>query len=136
MMGGTQVVRVDLRNWTTRGLTVGSGPRALALGPAGRYLFVTLNAEGRVARLDLKTGALDKVTTGTAPRSLAMAPDGRSLYVVNYESGTVSKVRSSDMRVLQSVAACHHPIGITYEPVTRRVWVACYDGSIRVYDDR
>ena len=136
MMGGTQVVRVDLRNWTTRGLTVGSGPRALALGPAGRYLFVTLNAEGRVARLDLKTGALDKVTTGTAPRSLAMAPDGRSLYVVNYESGTVSKVRASDMRVLQSVPACHHPIGITYEPVTRRVWVACYDGSIRVYDDR
>jgi YVTN family beta-propeller protein len=136
MMGGTQVVRVDLKNWSTRGLTVGSGPRALALGPAGRYLFVTLNAEGRVARLDLKTGALAKATTGTAPRSLAMAPDGRSLYVVNYESGTVSKVRASSMRVLQSVAACHHPIGITYEPVTRRVWVACYDGSIRVYDDR
>ncbi len=135
-MGGSEIVRVDLRDWSTRRLAVGSGPRALALGPAGRYLFVTLNAEGRVARLDLRTGAVAKVSTGTAPRSLAMAPDGRSLYVVNYESGTVSKVRASDMRVLQSVDACHHPIGITYEPVTRRVWVACYGGAIKVYDDR
>ena len=89
-----------------------------------------------MARLDLKTGKVVKVTTGEAPRSLAIAPDGRSLYVVNYESGTVDKVRASDMRVLQSVDACYHPIGITYEPVTRRVWVACYGGSIRVYDDR
>ncbi len=136
MMGGSEVVRVDLRNWSTRGLRVGAGPRALAVGPAGRYLFVTLNAEGRLARLDLRTGAVVKVTTGAAPRSLAIAPDGRSLYVVNYESGTVSKVRASDMRVLQSVAACYHPIGITYEPVTRRVWVACYGGAIKVYDDR
>ncbi len=136
MMGGNEVVRVDLRNWKTRGLRVGSGPRALALGPAGRFLFVTLNAEGRVARLDLRTGRVAKVSTGNDPRSLAMAPDGRALYVVNYASGTVSKVRASNMRVMQTVAACHHPIGFTYEPVTRRVWVACYDGSIRVYDDR
>ena len=56
--------------------------------------------------------------------------------MVNYESGTISKVRASDMRVLQSLPVCHHPIGITHEPVTGRVWVACYGGSIAVYDDR
>jgi YVTN family beta-propeller protein len=135
-MGGNAVVRVDLRTWRTRDLAVGAGPRAIVMGPAGRYLFATLNAEGRVARLDLRTGAVTKVSTGTAPRSMTIAPDGRSLYVVNYESGTVSKVRTSDMRVLQTAAACYHPIGITYEPVTRRVWVACYGGSILVMDDR
>ncbi len=134
-MGGSEIVRVDLRTWRTRRLAIGAGPRALAVGPAGRFLFATLNAEGRVARLDLHTGAVAKVSTGSAPRSLAMAPDGRAVYVVNYESGTVSKVRASDLRVLQTVAACVHPIGITYEPVTRRVWVACYGGQIRVYDD-
>jgi DNA-binding beta-propeller fold protein YncE len=135
-MGGNAVVRVDLRTWRTRDLAVGAGPRAIVMGPAGRYLFATLNAEGRVARLDLRTGAVTKVSIGTAPRSMTIAPDGRSLYVVNYESGTVSKVRTSDMRVLQTTAACYHPIGITYEPVTRRVWVACYGGSILVMDDR
>jgi YVTN family beta-propeller protein len=136
VMGGNEVVRVDLRTWRTRGLAIGAGPRALVLGPAGRSLFATLNAEGTVARLDLATGAVTKARTGSAPRSMDIAPDGRSLYVVNYESGTVSKLRASDMRVLQTVDACYHPIGITYEPVTRRVWVACYTGSILVFDDR
>ena len=40
------------------------------------------------------------------------------------------------MKTLQTIAACYHPIGITYDDPTRRVWVACYTGSIRVYDDR
>jgi DNA-binding beta-propeller fold protein YncE len=136
VMGGGEVVRVDLGDWSTRRLAVGAGPRALVVGPAGRYLFATLNAEGAVARLDLHTGAVRVARTGSAPRSMDIAPDGRSLYVVNYEGGTVSKLRTSDMSVLQSIAACHHPIGITYEPVTRRVWVACYTGSILVFDDR
>ncbi len=136
VMGGGEVVRVDLKTWRTRRLPVGAGPRALVIGPAGRFLFATLNAEGTVARLDLRTGAVRKVQTGSAPRSMDVAPDGRSLYVVNYESGTVSKLRASDMRVLQTIEACYHPIGITYEPVTRRVWVACYTGSVLVLDDR
>ena len=71
---------------------IGAGPRALAFHPSDRYVFATLNAEGRVAKLDLRTGAVRaKVATGSAPRSMAIAADGRSLYVVNYESGTVDQ---------------------------------------------
>jgi YVTN family beta-propeller protein len=136
VMGGGEVVRVDLGDWSTRRLRVGAGPRALSIGPGGRHLFATLNAEGTVARLDLRAGEVRKVRTGSAPRSMDIAPDGRSLYVVNYESGTISKLRASDMRVLQTIEACYHPIGIAYEPVTRRVWVACYTGSVLVFDDR
>jgi hypothetical protein len=40
------------------------------------------------------------------------------------------------MKTLQTIEACYHPIGIRYDELTRRVWVACYTGSIRVYDDR
>jgi DNA-binding beta-propeller fold protein YncE len=29
-----------------------------------------------------------------------------------------------------------HPVGITYDPVTRQVWVANYTGSLRVFIDR
>ena len=36
---------------------------------------------------------------------------------------------------MQTIDACFHPIGITYDKATRRVWVACYTGSIRVYTD-
>jgi DNA-binding beta-propeller fold protein YncE len=104
--------------------------------PEGRYAFVSLNAEGVVAKLDLQTGALkSKVSTGQAPRSLALAADGKALFVANYKSGTVTKLRTSDMSTLQTIKVCQDPIGITYENMTRSVWVACYSGSIRVYND-
>jgi YVTN family beta-propeller protein len=137
VMGGNELVRVDLRRWGTSRIAVGAGPRAAEFHPSDRYIFVSLNAEGRVAKLDLKTGVVRaKVTTGSRPRSLALAADGRALYVVNYESGTITKLRTSDTKTLQTIEACYHPIGITYDEPTHRVWVACYTGTIRVYDDR
>ena len=136
VMGGNELVRVDLGNWSTSRVGVGAGPRAAVFHPSDRYIFATLNAEGRVAKLDLKTGAVRaKVATGSAPRSMDISADGRSLYVVNYESGTVTKLRTSDMSPLQTIDACYHPIGIAYDKGTKRVWVACYTGSIRVYND-
>jgi YVTN family beta-propeller protein len=136
VMGGNELVRVDLRSWTTRSIAVGAGPRAAVFHPSDRYIFVSLNAEGRVAKLDLRDGVVRaKVATGSAPRSLALAADGRALYVVNFKGGTVTKLRASDLATLQTIPVCHDPIGITYDELTRRVWVACYAGSIRVYND-
>jgi YVTN family beta-propeller protein len=136
IMGGDYLVRVDLRTWKTSSIPIGSGPRALEIDRSGRRIYATLNAAGRVARLDLRTGRVKTVSTGTLPRSLAIADDGKAIYVVNYESGTISKLRTSDLEVLQTIPACYHPIGITYDALTRRVWVACYGGSILVFDDR
>lgn len=136
IMGSNHLLRVDLRNYRTRQIAVGSGPRAVALSNDGRTAYVTLNAEGRVASVNLRTGAVARVSTGNAPRSLARSADGSALYVVNYESGSISKLRARNMRVIQTINACQHPIGITYEPVTRRVWVACYGGAILVFDDQ
>lgn len=137
VMGGNDLMRVDLATWKTRSIGIGSGPRAVVFGPSGRFIYATLNAEGTVAKLDLTTGSVvSRVATGRAPRSLAISPDGTALYVVNYKSGSVSKVRSRDMKVLQTRDACYHPIGITYDAPTRRVWVACYGGEILVFDDR
>lgn len=136
LMGGTDLIRVDLATWRTRPLPIGVSPRAVVASPNGRYLYVTLNAEGRLARLDLRTGRVIKTATGRAPRSLAIAPDGTALYVVNYESGTVAKVRARDLQVEQTIDACVHPIGIAYDAATRRVWVACYGGAILVFNDR
>jgi hypothetical protein len=55
---------------------------------------------------------------------------------VNYGSDTVTKLRSSDLAVLQTIGTLHHPIGITYDRATSRVWVACYVGRILVFADR
>ena len=72
---------------------------------------------------------------GSEPRSLAISPDGGAIYSVNYESSTVTKLRTSDLKVVDEVKTDHHPIGITYEPTKKAVWVACYGGSILVFDD-
>jgi YVTN family beta-propeller protein len=136
IMGESHLVRLDLVTWTTSTIPIGAGPRALEIDRTGQTIFATLNAEGTVAKLNLRTGRVKEVATGTLPRSLAIADDGKAIYVVNYESGTVSKVRTKDLEVLQTISACSHPIGITFDALTRRVWVACYGGSILVFDDR
>ena len=91
-----------------------------------------------MAKIDLRSRrVVARVATGSAPRSMTIAEDGRALYVVNYQSGTVSKLRTSDLRVLQVVRTNRHPIGIAYD-VHRGagyVWVACYTGTIMVFKD-
>jgi DNA-binding beta-propeller fold protein YncE len=67
---------------------------------------------------------------------MSIAEDGASLFVVNYVDGTVSKVRTADMTVLQSLVSGFHPVGITYDPATRQVWVANYSGSLSVFVDK
>ena len=89
-----------------------------------------------MSKVDARTGPWCAASsTGNQPRSMAIAKDGKAVYVVNYESSTVSKLRTSDLKEIGTVATDQHPIGITYEPTTGSVWVACYGGSILVFDD-
>ena len=66
---------------------------------------------------------------------MTIAPDGKSLYVVNYGSDAISKIRTSDMTQIQRLPANHHPIGVAYDPDTDQLWVACYSGSIMIFQD-
>jgi len=116
---------------------VGQGPRHLVLDAKGEFLYATLNGEGKVAKIDVATRAVvAKVASPSQPRSMTIAPDGRSLYVVNYDSDAVSKIRTSDMTQIQREPTGRHPIGITYDKTDHRVWVACYGGSLVVFDDK
>jgi YVTN family beta-propeller protein len=137
IMGSTQIKVVNLGSFEVTSFKgVGSGPRHIVISPDGDYLYVTLNAEGRVAKIDAHTGeVIKKVATGSAPRSMDISADGESLYVVNYESSTVSKVTTDDMNEVQELRTAYHPIGITYDRKTGRVWVACYSGEIEIFDD-
>ena len=137
VMGTSNIAHLNLQTWKVSWLYgVGSGPRHLVVSRKGRWLYATLNGEGTVAKIDLRHGVVTrKVSTGDAPRSMAISPDGKALYVVNYFSNTVSKVRTGDMRVLQNVSVNSSPIGITYDAPTHSVWVACYSGTIEVFND-
>ena len=135
-MGGSNIHEINLTDFTKKLIPIGVNPRAIVLSPDNSKMYVTLNMAGKVAAWDLVNHkSLGSVKTGKAARSLAISSDGTALFVVNYASGTLSKVRASDLRVLQTVKVCASPIGITYDQPTSRTWVACYGGSIKVFDN-
>lgn len=136
-MGTSDIAVVDLKTFDVSWIKgVGEAPRSVALSPDGKTLYVTLNGEAEVKRIDTATRQVTgEVVTGNQPRSMVLSDDGTALYVVNYADDTVSMVRTSDMTELQELPTRHHPIGITYDKATRRVWVACYVGALMVFDN-
>ncbi len=137
LMGSDRLVKVDLGSFeVTRMGSPGDSPRHIVISPDDSTLYVTNNRDGNVVRIDRSTGRVTgSVSTGAQPRSMAISSDGQALYVVNYESASMTKVRTADMSKMQTVKVDNHPIGITYEPTLKRVWVACYGGRVIVFDD-
>lgn len=136
-MGGSKIHVIDLEDFSISYISIGITPRAIVLSPDNTKMYVTLNLSGKVAAWDLVAHkSLGTVTTGKAARSLAVSSDGSALFVVNFTSNSVSKVRTSDLKVLQTVKACNEPIGITFDTPTQRTWVACYGGSIKIFDNK
>ncbi|MYA74346.1 MAG: hypothetical protein F4Y27_06690 [Acidimicrobiaceae bacterium] len=139
VMGSRDIAVVDLNNlgeplsWIKG---VGTSPRSLVLSADDRYLFATLNHGGGVVKIDLANRAVvGSAATGVGPRSMSISDDGTAIYLVNYHSNTFSKVRTADMVELQRIVTPDRPIGITYDPQTRRVWIATYGGTIQIYED-
>ncbi len=133
-MGGSHIHRIDLTNFSKTLIPIGANPRAVVLSPDETKLYVTMNVTGKVQAWDLiGNKTIKSVKTGLAARSLDISSDGSALFVVNFNSDTVSKVRTSDMKVLQTIKVCNEPIGVTYDSSTNRTWVACYGGALKVF---
>ena len=133
-MGGNRLHKIDLATFEQTYIPIGSNPRALVLSPDNKVLYATMNLSGQIAAWDLVANkSLGRAKIGQAARSLDISSDGTALFATNYKSGTVSKVRTSDLKVLQTIKVCSEPIGITYDAPTARTWVACYGGSVKVF---
>ena len=136
-MGGNRIHRINLEDFSVNYIPIGSNPRAIELSPDNTKLYATLNISGKVIAWDLVENRIIKsVSTGKSARSLAISSDGSALFVVNFRSGTVSKVRTLNMKVLQTVKVCSEPIGVSYDASTERTWVACYGGSLKVFENQ
>ena len=132
-MGGSVIHVINLSDFSRSTISVGTNPRALVLSPDEQYIYATLNSSGKVIAVDIAAKkVIASVKTGKATRSLTISADGKSLYVVNFNSDTMSKIDTASFKSVQTLKICNEPIGITYEPVTDKVWVACYKGQIKV----
>jgi YVTN family beta-propeller protein len=135
-MGGNRIHVINLEDFSVTYIPIGSNPRAIVLSPDNTKMYVTMNLSGKVASWDLVANKAGRsVKTGEAARSLAISSDGLTMFVVNYKSNTMSKVRTSDMKVLETIKACSEPIGVTYDGPTGNTWVACYKGQIKIYSN-
>jgi len=133
-MGGNRLHRINLSTFEQTYIPIGSNPRALVLSPDNKTLYATMNVSGQIAAWDLVAEkSLGKAKVGQAARSLDISSDGTALFVTSFKSGTISKVRTSDLKVLQTIKVCSEPIGISYDASTARTWVACYKGSVKVF---
>ena len=133
-MGGNRLHRINLSTFEQSYIPIGSNPRAVVLSPDNKTLYATLNVSGQIAAWDLVNDkSLGKTKVGQAARSLDISSDGTALFVTNFKSGTISKVRTADLKVLQTIKVCSEPIGISYDAPTARTWVACYKGSVKVF---
>lgn len=133
-MGGSNIHRIDLNDFSKTLIPVGSNPRAIVLSPDESTMYVTMNLAGKVLAWDLVGNKqIKSVKTGAKPRSLDISNDGSALFVVNFNGDTLSKVRTSDMKVTQTIKVCNEPIGVTYDSSTNNTWVACYGGSLKVF---
>lgn len=136
-MGGSHIHRIDLTDYSKVLIPIGANPRAVVISPDGNRLYVTMNVSGKVQAWDLVNNkTIKSVKTGEAARSLDISSEGSALFVVNFKSDTLSKVRTSDMKVLQTIKVCNEPIGVTYDSSTNRTWVACYGGSLKVFANK
>ncbi|WP_134773861.1 YncE family protein [Ornithinimicrobium flavum] len=137
-MYADELYRIDIPGRSSEVvMNIGSRPRHLNLTEDGSTMYLTVSGANTVYKVDTATEEIvDQGTPGLEPRSVAMSPDESALYVVNYDEASVAKIRTSDMEVIDTVQVDASPIGIDYDPVTNTVWVACYGGSIYVFDDQ
>lgn len=135
-MYGNKVFRVNLRTGEHHVILAVNRPRHLVLSPDSKTLYLAASGTDKVYKIDTSTDkVVSQVVSGREPRSMTISQDGTALYVVNYFGQSASKINTADMKVVQTVPTDPTPIGITYDDATHQVWVACYGGSLIVFDD-
>jgi YVTN family beta-propeller protein len=128
------VISVE-KNKIVKTIKIGRYPRGIAVNNDSTKAYVAEMGGNRIHVINLEDFSTSFIPTGNAARSLAISKDGSALYVVNYKSDTMSRVRTSDMKVTQNIKVCNEPIGITYDVETSNTWVACYKGQIKIYSN-
>jgi len=135
VMGRKKIVEVDLKNYKTKSIEVGKGPRHLCISPDNKYLYLTLNSENKLVKINRSDWSAEYIKTGHQPRSMTIDQTGSFAYLVNYNDHSFSKYDLVNMKKLAETKTKKKPIGITYDDLEKKVWVACYSGTIQVFKD-
>lgn len=114
----------------------GGAPSGLLYEPSEHALYVESRSGHSVARLHSDDG---KAIAAVRLRGdvAQMAGDGRgTLYVANAAGDAIDVVATGKMTFTGAIPApnCHAPTGLDFDPVGRRLFVACSNGTALVID--
>jgi len=98
-------------------VTLQSSPSGMAVSADGEQLFVSQLQLDQVRVFDAMTripGA--SISVGDGPAAMAVTPDGRYLYVLNAIGGTMSKIDTATLAVVETIPLVPNPSGIAIGP--------------------
>src|SRR5215469_14896109 len=114
----------------------GGAPSGLLYESGEHALYVESRSGHSVARLDSEDGKTVAVTRLQGDLA-QMAGDGRgTLYVANAAGDAIDVIATDKMRFMGAIPTpnCHEPTGLDLDPVGRRLFVACGNGTALVID--
>ncbi|HTJ43436.1 MAG TPA: beta-propeller fold lactonase family protein [Kofleriaceae bacterium] len=103
-------------------------PRALALAPDGKTLYVTGERSGRVYAIDLATRAVRDAKVGSEPIGVVVSADGESLFVALSQDGKVVRVRASDLSIDGTADVGGEPWALAWSPSDGSLLVSIFMG--------
>lgn len=115
-------------------VSVGEDPRALALGPEGRRLYVTSQASGTLTVLDPE-GLLARIPVSAEPYGVVADPRGHLVYVASPATATVEVVDVRLRQVIARIPVGPKPNGLAVSADGTRLYVTHFlSGDVSVID--
>ncbi len=132
--GDGSVTIINTSSHTVDGTIVDScfaSPEAIATNPVTNRAYVMNKSGDNVCVVDTSTRMVVAdvdVGSGSEPRGAVVTPDGAYVYVSGVANNTVSKIRTSDNTVVQTISGGFtYPRGMDITPSGDKIYVAqCY----------
>jgi streptogramin lyase len=96
LAGSNSAIQSSFTDSFATGITAGSGPTSIAVGPDGNLWFTEFNTDS-VARLTLATGAVNEFVVpgaGSGPAGITAGPDG-ALWFTEAGSGEIGRITTA-----------------------------------------
>jgi hypothetical protein len=107
----------------------------LAIDLAGQRLFIAAKINNTLEVVDLKTGKRTQSLPGFhEPQGLLYLRDTKQVVVANGGDGEVQFLNGASLKVIQHFNFDADADNLRYDPLARRVYVACRDGAIGIID--
>jgi YVTN family beta-propeller protein len=106
------------------GISVGTGPLAMALNPANERIYVANQGSNNVSVIDATTNQVTTIPVGKAPSAVAINSQTNTIYVADRDSGDVAVINGASNTVSYvAVPLTGAPDSIAVEPGTGNVFV-------------